>query len=151
VTRKGQPQALMLHVWVASEVASALLEANLAEDGVDGRFYGTLSLIGVHGPLTPGELAEHSGAPAATVTDRVRRLVDSGDVERVPNPADGRSYRLRLTKKGDAHWRRGWPALRKTNRDIARHLDRPVEEVDEILQELIEAAESAREESITIP
>jgi DNA-binding MarR family transcriptional regulator len=141
----------MLHVWVASEVASALLDANLEAAGVDGRFYGTLSLIGAHGPITPSELAERSGAPAATVTDRARRLVESGDVERVPNPEDGRSYRLQLTKKGDAHWRRGWSALRKTNRDIAKHLDRPVEEVDEILQELIEAAETAREESITIP
>ena len=140
----------MLHIWVASEVATALLEASLRADGVDSSFYGTLSLIGAFGPMTPSELAERSGSPPTTVTDRVRRLVEKGDVERVPNPEDGRSHLLRLTKRGDAEWRRGWPALRKTNNEIAKHLHRPVAEVDEMLQELIEAAEQATRNLNTI-
>jgi DNA-binding MarR family transcriptional regulator len=139
VSTVRRPRPLLLNIWIASELMSARLEQNLAAEGVESDFYGTLSVIGAFGPLTPSELAERTGAPPTTVSDRVRRMVDERDVERVPNPDDGRSHLLRLTKRGDARWRRGWPALQKTIREISENLDRPMDEIHDALEDLIAA------------
>ena len=63
-------------------------------------FYGTLSVIGVWGPLTPSKVAELTGTPLTTVSDRLRRMVSDGDVERVAHPEDGRSHLVQLTDAG---------------------------------------------------
>ena len=137
------PRPLLLNIWIASELMAARLEQNLVADGVDSDFYGTMSVIGAFGPLTPSEIAERTGAPLTTVSDRVRRMVDDRDVERVPNPEDGRSHLLQLTKRGDAKWRRGWPALQKTIREISENLERPVDDVHDVLEDLIAALRKA--------
>ena len=78
----------------------ALLDARTSQrTGVDSGFYGTLSVIGVWGPLTPSKVAELTGAPLTTVSDRLRRMVADGDVERVAHPGDGRSHLVQLTAK----------------------------------------------------
>jgi DNA-binding MarR family transcriptional regulator len=118
---------------------------------VNSEFYGTLSVIGALGPLTPSELADRTGAPLTTTSDRVRRLVAAGDVRRVPNPADGRSHLLQLTKRGDTSWRNGWPALQKTIREISENLERPVEEVHDVLEDLIAALRKASSTLNTVP
>jgi DNA-binding MarR family transcriptional regulator len=139
VSTTRRPRPLLLNIWIASELMSAHLAQNLEADGIDSDFYGTLSVIGAFGPLTPSEVAERTGAPLTTVSDRVRRMVEDRDVERVPNPADGRSHLVQLTKRGDTKWRRGWPALQKTIREISENLDRPVDEVHDALEDLIAA------------
>jgi DNA-binding MarR family transcriptional regulator len=140
-----RPRGLLINTWIASELVGALLERNLAEDGVQTAFYGTLSVIGVWGPLTPSEVADLTGAPLTTVSDRLRRMVADGDVERVKHPDDGRSHHVRLTKAGDAHWRQGWPALQRTIAQVAANLARPVGEVEDALEDLIGALRKAAE------
>jgi DNA-binding MarR family transcriptional regulator len=142
-TPPSRPRGLLINVWIASELVSVLLDRNLVEDGVHSDFYGTLSVIGVWGPLTPSDLAERTGTPLTTVSDRLRRMVADGDVERVAHPDDGRSHLVRLTADGDARWRRGWPALQRTIDQIAANLDRPVDEVQDMLVELIDALTAA--------
>jgi DNA-binding MarR family transcriptional regulator len=142
-TPPSRPRGLLINVWIASELVSVLLDRNLVEDGVHSDFYGTLSVIGVWGPLTPSDLAERTGTPLTTVSDRLRRMVAGGDVERVAHPDDGRSHLVRLTADGDARWRRGWPALQRTIDQIAANLDRPVDEVQDMLVELIDALTAA--------
>jgi DNA-binding MarR family transcriptional regulator len=139
VSTTRRPRPLLLDLWIANELMAARLEQNLAAEGVDSDFYGTLSVIGAFGPLTPSEIAERTGAPLTTVSDRVRRMVEDRDVERVPNPEDGRSHLLQLTKRGDTKWRRGWPALQKTIREISENLERPVDDVHDALEDLIAA------------
>jgi DNA-binding MarR family transcriptional regulator len=120
-----RPRPLLLDIWVAGELLDSVLSRNLAEHDVDGYGYGTLSIIGAFGPLTPSELATRSGRPLTTMSDVVRKLVERGDVERISNPDDGRSHLLRLTRRGDAAWRRGWPALHATIRSIEDNTDAP--------------------------
>jgi len=122
---------------------ASLLDRNLKLEGVDSDFYGTLSVIGAFGPLTPSELATRTGAPLTTVSDRIRRMVDDGDAERIPNPDDGRSHLVRLTGDGDARWRRGWPALQATIKQISDNLDSPVDEVHDSIDALIAALRRA--------
>jgi len=145
-----RPRGLLINVWIAGELVTALLERNLAAEGVDSRFYGTLSVIGVWGPLTPSEVAERTGTPLTTVSDRLRRMVESGDVERVAHPEDGRSHLVRLTPEGDARWKGGWPGLQRTAEQVAAKLRRPVEEVQDVLMELVDALAAASRESTPI-
>jgi DNA-binding MarR family transcriptional regulator len=143
VSATRRPRPLLLNIWIANELMNALLTENLTADGIDADFYGTLSVIGAFGPLTPSEVAERTGAPLTTVSDRVRRMVEDRDVERVPNPDDGRSHLLQLTKRGDTKWRKGWPALQKTIREITNELDRPADEIHDALEDLIAALRQA--------
>ncbi len=50
--------------------------------------------------LSPGELIENTRVTSGTMTNRIDQLVKGGLVERVPNPQDGRSVHIALTKKG---------------------------------------------------
>jgi DNA-binding MarR family transcriptional regulator len=145
------PGALLLDIWVAGELLTALLDRNLAAAGVEPYGWGTLSVIGAHAPITPSELAARTGRPLTTVSDVVRKLIERGDVERLPNPDDGRSYLLQLTKRGDQNWRRGWPALRSTIRAVSTRLDRPAEEVHDAVWDLITALREASRELNTVP
>jgi DNA-binding MarR family transcriptional regulator len=117
-TPPERPRGFLINTWIASELVASLLEGRLAEEGVHSGFYGTLSVIGVWGPLTPSKVAELTGAPLTTVSDRLRRMVADGDVERVAHPGDGRSHLVQLTAKGDAHWKQGWPALQRTIAEV---------------------------------
>jgi len=146
-----RPRPLLLNIWIASELMAALLDRNLVLEDVHTDFYGTVSVIGAFGPLTPSELAERTGVPLTTVSDRIRRIVEDGDAERIPNPADGRSHLVRLTEEGDTRWRRGWPALQRTIQQISDNLDRPVDEVHDALEELIEALRAASREVTPSP
>lgn len=51
-------------------------------------------------PLTMGELSEALAVPLSTATRMVDWLVDSGYVERLPDPGDRRIVRVALTKTG---------------------------------------------------
>jgi DNA-binding MarR family transcriptional regulator len=151
VTRTRRPRPLLLDIWVAAELMDGLLSRALAEQGVESDGYGTLSVIGAFGPITPKELSARTGRPLTTTSDVVRRLVERGDVERVPNPADGRSHLLRLTKRGDAAWRRGWPALQTTIRTIAGNLERPLADVHDAIEDLNAALRKASRTLNTVP
>ena len=144
-TPPERPRGFLINTWIASELVNAVLERNLADEGVSTGFYGTLSVIGVWGPLTPSKVAELTGTPLTTVSDRLRRMVSDGDVERVAHPEDGRSHHVKLTEQGDAHWKQGWPALQRTIARVTENLDRPVDDVDGALEDLIAALRKAAE------
>jgi DNA-binding MarR family transcriptional regulator len=78
-------------------------------------------------------------------------MVADGDVERVAHPVDGRSHLVHLTAQGDTRWRQGWPALQRTIAEIEAKLERPIDEVQEMLVELIDAITEASRESAPIP
>ena len=138
-TPPERPRGFLINTWIASELVAALVDRNLAEEGVHTGFYGTLSVIGVWGPLTPSRVAELTGTPLTTVSDRLRRMVKDGDVERVAHPGDGRSHLVQLTTAGDVRWKQGWPALRRSIAQVTENLERPVDDVEGALEDLIEA------------
>src|SRR5919198_3078003 len=61
-----------------------------------------LATIERHGPLTPSELATAERIQRPTATRIVARLEDAGLVERVADPADGRSFTVSATPQGRA-------------------------------------------------
>ncbi|HMQ28867.1 MAG TPA: MarR family transcriptional regulator [Acidimicrobiales bacterium] len=94
---------LLLDVWLVSRATHGLLDEALAPAGLTADEFAVYSMLrGSEQGSTPGELAGWMAAPATTVSSYVKRFEGRGHVERVPNPDDRRSYRLRLTDDGRA-------------------------------------------------
>ena len=94
--------ALLQEVYSTGNLVGFLVDRELEADGISPRLYSFLGWIHLLEPVTPGRLAEESGMPATTIRDYVREVVDRGDVRKVRNPEDGRSYLLELTSQGTA-------------------------------------------------
>ena len=62
----------------------------------DGQF---MHLLQVHGPLTPGQLAELSGLTTGTVTGVIDRLEGAGFVRRERDPSDRRRVLVKLDEQ----------------------------------------------------
>ena len=79
------------------------MEPVFAEHGLNLASFDVLATLlrsGEPFQLSPGELIENTMVTSGTMTNRIDQLVKAGLVERVPNPEDGRSVHIALTKKG---------------------------------------------------
>ena len=81
--------------------------------GSDSQF---LSLLGLHGPLTPGRLAELTGLTTGTVTGVIDRLERAGYVRRERDAADRRKVLVTQVPEAMA-------ALAEHYREQGEHLD----------------------------
>ena len=124
MNRTERDAALLQELYTAGSLVAVLVNEELEAVGVQPELFSFLGWVYALQPVTPGELAAETGMPPTTIRDYVRRLVDRGDVRKVPNPADGRSYHLVLTAKGKRLADRGWPAVVAAFRRLAPHLDR---------------------------
>jgi DNA-binding MarR family transcriptional regulator len=92
-----------------SRLAEVLTErrANaFVEHGLRRHEFDVLSVLrrcGEPFELTAGELAALTHVTSGTMTSRLDRLVARGFVTRLPDPADGRLVRVRLTPAGRTH------------------------------------------------
>ena len=86
-----------------------------------------LATIEHHGPLAPSELAERERIRRPTATRVLSRLVEAGLVERIPDPADGRSAIVSVSSEGRALLRR--LRRRKTAYLATRIRDLPPEDL----------------------
>lgn len=140
---KSRRLSFLLQLLALNQRMEALVERELAREGVPARGYGLLSAIGAFGPLTLSDVSELLGMPVTTASDAVKRLVARGVVARRRHPDDGRAVLLELTPAGDEEWRRGWPALRRANAAIARHLALDADEARAVLLEIDRALAAA--------
>jgi len=79
------------------------MERTFAEHGLNMASFDVLATLRRAGEpyrLSPSELMETSMVTSGTMTNRVDQLVATGFVERVENPADGRSVLIQLTDAG---------------------------------------------------
>ncbi len=91
---------VLFRVWLASRAAMALVDDALTSSELDGDEFAIYSMVAAAPGITPTELARWMAAPATTVSSFVKRLESRGHTERVANPADRRSYGIRLTQEG---------------------------------------------------
>jgi DNA-binding MarR family transcriptional regulator len=136
VNKAERDAALMQEVFTAGSLVNHLVVEELHAAGVPSQDFSFLGWVRTLEPVTPGRLAEESGLPPTTIRDYVRRLVEAGNVRRVPNPSDRRSYHLVLTAKGRRVTDRGWPAVVKAFLRLQPHLARPAEEYVTLVKEL---------------
>ena len=119
---------LLQEIYSSGLLVGMLVDEELVKAGVPQQLFSFLGWIATLQPVTPGVLASETGLPPTTIRDYVRRLAARRDVRKVPNPADGRSYFLVLTAKGQRVADRGWPAVVAAHERLSRHLRRPAAE-----------------------
>ena len=135
--------ALLQELYSAGVLAGVLVDRELERSGVSPQHFSFLGWIAVLEPVTPGTLADETGMPPTTIRDYVRALVGRGEVRKVPNPGDGRSYLLQLTAEGRARMDSGYPAIRAAYARLEAQLVRPPDEYLEPAVELRRALRGA--------
>jgi DNA-binding MarR family transcriptional regulator len=83
---------LLQEVYSAGTLVGSLVNEELRNGGVDPQLFSFLSWVRLLEPVTPGTLSAETGIPPTTIRDYLRRLRERGDLARLPNEQDGRSY-----------------------------------------------------------
>src|SRR3954468_11296743 len=135
IARSTQPTILFEVFWTQQK-RKRLIENALAEIDLPPEDYPVYVLIGAEGPWTPTGLAERLEMPLSTVIFRVKRLQARGGAERIPNPEDGRSFLIRLTRKGQRLLESARPAFREYAEAVEARLG--PERIDELRAAMIE-------------
>lgn len=130
------PPTILFEVFWTQQKRKRLIEAALKGIDLLPEDYPFYVTIGADGPLTPTALAEILDLPLSTVTFRVKRLEKRGHAERVDNPADGRSFLLRLTPTGRSLLNKARPRFRSYAEAVEGRLGGP--KTDALRQSLIE-------------
>jgi DNA-binding MarR family transcriptional regulator len=138
------PPTILFEVFWTQQKRKLLIEEALEGTGLPPEDYPFYVMIGAEGPLTPTGLAARLEMPLSTVTFRVRRLERRGHAERVPNPDDGRSFLIRLTRKGQ----RLLDVARPRFRDYAEAVEARLgsKRARELAAELVEVRKAIDEE-----
>jgi DNA-binding MarR family transcriptional regulator len=136
--------ALLLDLSYCAQLSWALLDAELAAEGVKAELLGLLTQIRLLEPVTPSALSMRTGIAPATLYDYVGRLVEEKLVRRDPNPADGRSHLISTTEAGVARVQGSSPAVRRAVARIVEHLDQSLEDAERFMFELRGALEAAQ-------
>lgn len=134
--------AIVSELLVAGRYALECSNRELRADGIDPAEYGPLSFIGVMQPVTRTKLTQATGLPRTTQRDVIKRLLDAGHVQEVPNPRDGRSTLLELTPAGQAIFDKGIPAFHRALRQIDEALDGRLDEREEVVWQIRVALQS---------
>lgn len=135
--------SLSFDVFAVSQRLGAYLDRALEGTGIRPAEYAVYSLMLEAGPRTPTELAAMLGMPPSTLSTYLASMLAREDARRIPNPTDGRSFRVVLTDRGRAVVRRVNPPFTRAQDALDASLDRPVDEVRAVLVELGEAIERA--------
>jgi DNA-binding MarR family transcriptional regulator len=141
---------LLLDLHYAGRLANRLLEEEFERIGARFEWAGLLTEIRTVEPVTMSELGQRTGLPQATLYDYVERLQVEGLVAKEPNPADGRSYFLRVTPDGLTEVRASSDAVRAAHDRFRAMLDRPVAEVEAAVTDLRFALEESLNERATL-
>jgi DNA-binding MarR family transcriptional regulator len=136
----GPADNVLLQMFRTVQAVRELVTQAVSGTGVSSDQYAVLSSIGYLGRVSPTELAARLRVPPTTISRYVRELVDSGLAVRTPNPDDGRSYLLELTKSGRDVVATVSPRFRETLDRLAERAS--VAEIANALVELERAAQA---------
>ena len=113
---------ILLDLFLTNQHRKRMIEAALVQTELPPEDYPVYVIVGAEGPWTPTRLAARLEMPLSTVLFRLGRLERRGHAERVPNPDDGRSYLIRLTKEGEQLLGQARPAFRDYAEAVERRL-----------------------------
>ena len=131
-TVKLEP-GLFLQPFVVSQLIGTVLEDVVEGSGITASEFAVTSSINILGSVTPTELARTLGLSPTTLSAMIERLVRKGQVERLRNPDDGRSYVLEPTAPGKATQAAIGVRFRKAIVEVRGHLG---EDADGVLTAL---------------
>lgn len=138
--------SLLFDLFTVNQRVRRALAITMADSPLDPVEYAIYSLVMEESPDTPTAFAQRVGMPTTTFLDYLRDMDDRGHVVKTPNPADGRSYLVALSRSGLAAQAAANPYFDSTMKRILAAL--PVEEADarSALAALADAADAALEE-----
>jgi DNA-binding MarR family transcriptional regulator len=136
---RAQRRPVLLELAVANSLASQIFVRELVRAGYPPTQVGMLTLIEIHGPITPKGLEAETGIPKTTLRGRIQGLHRAGLVRRVPNEADRRSHFLEVTPEGRQFLRAMQPILRAAEQAIEGELGVSLEEYRGPLERLRKA------------
>lgn len=139
-------EGVLLQLFVAGQLAGDLLRAEIGDTMKPDRF-AVQSVIGALGPITPTELARRVGMAPTTISSWLSRLEGAGAVRRWPNPDDGRSQLVELTRQGRDEIQRAMPGFRRAIERVLEALDGDVDAVLTGSARLVDALRQALGES----
>lgn len=135
----GSRRPVLLELAVANSLASQVFVRELVRAGYPPTQVGMLTLIDIHGPITPSDLEAETGIPKTTLRGRVQGLRTRGLVERLPNENDARSHFLAVTPEGKKFLEEMRPILRAAERAIEEELGTPLQDYRGPLERLRKA------------
>ena len=143
--------SVILELHSADRIVRAIVYEELARIGLRPDLFAILSLIDLHQPLTPTELAYESGLAPTTVRDMVNEMIGRGHVRRKENKEDGRSHFLEVTAAGRRFILRAGKAVRAAEQRIEHELGVGLEELRQPLSQLRRAAREALAKETAVP
>lgn len=123
-----------------------LLADALASSPLTPAQYAFYSAVREHQPVSPTDLSRRLGMAFTTTTDTIKEMVRRGHAVKVRNPADGRSFLVRLTEDGEVEHQLTHDAFEVVELTVADELGARREEVIAALAALQSAAASAHEQ-----
>jgi len=143
---KREPGAnVLFDVWLVMRATVGTLDEALAPTGLTADEFGVYSVLTAAETMTPTELARWMSAPPTTVSSYVKRFEARGHVARERNPADGRSFVLRLTREGRAAHRKAGAAFLPVLARVVEALGSREPEVRRALAALRESLDAERQ------
>jgi len=130
---------VLFRLFILGQLADDLLGRAMKGLKVQPNDFAVLSAIRAFQPITPSRLAALLGMPPTTLSSYLRRLEARRLVRRRPNPDDGRSALLEVTKTGDRHTVSAFPALQGSVARVHERLDYSPRELDLALDRLEDA------------
>jgi DNA-binding MarR family transcriptional regulator len=134
---------VLFRLFILGQLANDLVDTAMRREKLNPNGFAVASAIRAFQPITPTALADLLGMPPTTLSSYLRRLEARRHVKRRPNPDDGRSSLLELTKLGDRYVVSGFPALRGSVARVQEHLDYPADDLDLALDRLEDAMRRA--------
>jgi DNA-binding MarR family transcriptional regulator len=130
---------VLFRLFILGQLANDLLGGAMAGLKLSPNDFAVQSAIGAFQPVTPTRLAALLGMPPTTLSSYLQRLEARRQIRRRPNPEDGRSSLLELTKIGARNVTAGMPALRESIARVHEQLDYSPRELDLALDRLEDA------------
>ena len=127
---------VLFRLFILGQLADDLLGQAMVGMKLNPNDFAVQSAIRAFQPVTPTRLAALLGMPPTTLSSYLRRLEARRQIRRRPNPEDGRSSLLEVTKLGDKNVVAAFPALKGSVARVHERLDYSPRELDLALDRL---------------
>ena len=127
---------VLFRLFILGQLADDLLGQAMVGMKLNPNDFAVQSAIRAFQPVTPTRLAALLGMPPTTLSSYLRRLEARRQIRRRPNPEDGRSSLLEVTKLGDKNVVAAFPALQGSVARVHERLDYSPRELDLALDRL---------------
>lgn len=137
---------VLFDAWLVSRSIHQLIDTAIEESGLDADEFAIYSVLASGEGMTPSDLSHWMAAAPTTVSSYVKRFERRGHITRIPNPEDGRSYRLQLTTAGRAAHRHAGELFTPILANTESALGARAEQTHAQLLTLLHAVDAVRDE-----